>query len=71
MKTIMPSVVKIEKQHLKELVTEVKEILATNLSPDPIKREKKFGMICFVSFWQSKANGRFARIVDPRRIIRE
>ena len=57
MKTIMPSVIQIEKEHLQELVTEVKETVATNIYLDTEKRNKKFGI---VDMWNCHRNVRTA-----------
>ena len=64
MKTnVMPSVIQIEKESLKELVTEVKETLATdiNLKPQVVK-QKKFGI---ADMWNCQRNVRTA--VSMRR----
>ncbi len=42
---VMPSIVQIEEESLKQLVTEVKETLATNISFQPkVAKQKKFGI---------------------------
>lgn len=42
---VMPSIVQIEKEKLKSLVTEVKETVATNISLQTnTNKEKKFGI---------------------------
>ncbi|MEO6455257.1 MAG: hypothetical protein ABIN97_14350 [Ginsengibacter sp.] len=43
---VMPSIVQIEKEKLRNLVTEVKETVATNLNmPSQKNRQKKFGIV--------------------------
>ena len=60
---VMPSIVQIGEESLKQLVTEVKETLATtiNLQPAPAKN-KKFGI---VDMWNCQRNVRTA--VSMRR----
>ena len=55
---VMPSVIQIERESLKQLVTEVKETLATdiNLTPTSVKN-KKFGI---VDLWNCQKNVRTA-----------
>jgi len=54
----MPSVVQIEGESLKQLVTEVKETLATNINLQPtIAKNKKFGI---VDMWNCQRNVRTA-----------
>ncbi len=55
---VMPSVVQIEGESLKQLVTEVKETLATNINLQPtIVKNKKFGI---VDMWNCQRNVRTA-----------
>jgi len=55
---VMPSVVQIEEESLKQLVTEVKETLATNINLQPtIVKNKKFGI---VDMWNCQRNVRTA-----------
>ncbi|MEO6330880.1 MAG: hypothetical protein ABIO55_18235 [Ginsengibacter sp.] len=43
---VMPSIVQIEKENLRNLVTEVKETVATNINHQPkIVKQKKFGIV--------------------------
>lgn len=43
---VMPSIVQIEKEKLRKLVTEVKETVATNINIKPsINKGKKFGVV--------------------------
>lgn len=43
---VMPSIVQIEEESLKQLVTEVKETLATDINLQPASEEnKKFGIV--------------------------
>ena len=43
---VMPSIVQIEKENLRNLVTEVKETVATNINPQPyMSKQKKFGIV--------------------------
>ncbi len=43
---LMPSIVQIEKESLKQLVSEVKETLATDLNVQPTNtKNKKFGIV--------------------------
>ena len=55
---VMPSIVRIEEDSLKQLVTEVKETLATdiNLQPDS-EKNKKFSV---VDMWKTQRNIRTA-----------
>ncbi len=55
---VMPSVVQIEEESLKQLVTEVKETLATNINLQPTTaKNKKFGI---VDMWNCQRNVRTA-----------
>jgi translation elongation factor EF-1beta len=55
---VMPSIVQIEKENLKELVTQVKETLATNINLQPSKiKNKRFGI---VDLWNCQRNVRTA-----------
>lgn len=54
---VMPSIIQIEKENLKQLVTEVKETLATNINLQPIIKNKKFGI---VDLWNCQRNVRTA-----------
>jgi hypothetical protein len=55
---VMPSVVQIEGESLKQLVTEVKETLATNINLQPTtEKNKKFGI---VDMWNCQRNVRTA-----------
>jgi len=59
----MPSIIQIEKENLKQLVTQVKETLATNINLQPTKiKNKKFGI---VDMWNCQRNMRTA--VSMRR----
>lgn len=43
---VMPSIVQIEEESLKQLVTEVKETLATDINLQPAsEKNKKFGIV--------------------------
>ena len=60
---VMPSIVQIEKGDLKQLVTQVKETLATNINLQPTRiKNKKFGI---VDMWNCQRNVRTA--VSMRR----
>lgn len=62
MKTnVMPSIVRIEKEELSKLMSQVDETLATNLitKQQPVKR-KRFGV---VDLWNCQRNMRRASIV--------
>ncbi|HEY8690062.1 MAG TPA: hypothetical protein VIM07_12570 [Chitinophagaceae bacterium] len=60
---VMPSIIQIEKENLKQLVTQVKETLATNINLQPTKiKNKKFGI---VDMWNCQRNMRTA--VSMRR----
>ena len=60
---VMPSIVQIEKGDLKQLVTQVKETLATNINLQPTRiKNKKFGI---VDMWNCQRNLRTA--VSMRR----
>ena len=60
---VMPSIIQIEKENLKQLVTQVKETLATNINLQPTKiKNKKFGI---VDMWNCQINMRTA--VSMRR----
>ena len=55
---VMPSIVQLEEESLKELVTEVKETLATNINLQPSSaKNKKFGI---VDMWNCQRNMRTA-----------
>ncbi len=55
---VMPSIVQLEEESLKELVTEVKETLATNINLHPSSaNNKKFGI---VDMWNCQRNMRTA-----------
>jgi len=55
---VMPSIVQIEKENLKHLVTQVKETLATNINLQPTKiKNKRFGI---VDMWNCQRNVRTA-----------
>ena len=59
---IMPSIVQIEEESLKQLVTEVKETLATDINLQPASENKKFGI---VDMWNCQRRMRTA--VSMRR----
>ena len=59
---VMPSIVQIEKENLEQLVTQVKETLATNIHLQPVIKNKKFGI---VDMWNCQRNVRTA--VSMRR----
>ena len=60
---VMPSIVQIEEESLKQLVTEVKETLATDIDLQPAsEKNKKFGI---VDMWNCQRNVRTA--VSMRR----
>jgi len=60
---VMPSIVQIEKGDLRQLVTQVKETLATNINLQPTRiKNKKFGI---VDMWNCQRNLRTA--VSMRR----
>lgn len=44
---VMPSIVQIEEERLRELVSEVKETVATNITTQPhiTAKQKKFGIV--------------------------
>ena len=43
---VMPSIVQIDRENLRQLVTEVKETLATNLNIDrQVEKQKSFGVV--------------------------
>jgi hypothetical protein len=43
---VMPSIIQIEKEQLRNLVTEVKETVATNINMQPLApMQKKFGIV--------------------------
>lgn len=51
---LVPSIVQIEEDSLKQLVTEVKETLATDINQQPdSEKNKKFGI---VDMWKSQKN---------------
>lgn len=55
---VMPSIVQIEEESLRQLVTEVKETIATNISFDPkAAKQKKFGI---ADLWNCQRNIRTA-----------
>ena len=55
---VKPSVIQIEKENLKKLVTEVKETLATDINLRPAgTKNKKFGI---VDMWNCQKNVRTA-----------
>lgn len=55
---VMPSIVQLEEESLKELVTEVKETLATNINLQPSSaKNKKFSI---VDMWNCQRNMRTA-----------
>ena len=55
---VMPSIVQLEEESLKELVTEVKETLATNINLQlSSAKNKKFGI---VDMWNCQRNMRTA-----------
>ena len=53
---VMPSLVQIEEESLKQLVIEVKETIATNINSSEVK-DKKFGV---ADMWNSQRNMRTA-----------
>ena len=55
---LMPSLIQIEKEKLKNLLTEVKETLATDITLTPQKKTIKFGI---VDLWNCQKNIRTAR----------
>lgn len=60
---VMPSIIQMEEESLKQLVSEVKETLATNIEPQPTAtKNKKFGI---VDMWKCQRNVRTA--VSMRR----
>ena len=55
---VMPSIVQIEEESSKQLVTQVNETLATNINLQPTKiKNKKFGI---VDMWNCQRNVRTA-----------
>ena len=55
---VMPSIIQIEEESLKQLVTEVKETLATDVILKPAKaKNKRFGII---DMWNCQRNVRTA-----------
>lgn len=42
---VMPSIVQIEKENLRQLVAEVKETLATGYNQKPLAKQKSFGLV--------------------------
>lgn len=59
----MPSIVQIDKENLRQLVTEVKETIATNINLQPADiKNKKFGV---TDLWNSQRSIRTA--VSMRR----
>ena len=57
-KNVMPSVIKIEKESLRNLVTEVKETLATDIILQPkVANQKRFTI---VDLWNCQRNVRTA-----------
>ncbi|MDB5199501.1 MAG: hypothetical protein JWO92_1464 [Chitinophagaceae bacterium] len=55
---VMPSIIHIEEESLKQLVTEVKETIATNINEQSSKlKNKKFGI---ADMWNSQRNLRTA-----------
>ena len=55
---VMPSIVQIEEESLQELVTEVKETIATDIKVQPsVIKDKKFGV---TDMWNSQKNVRTA-----------
>jgi len=55
---VMPSIIQIEEESLKQLVAEVKETLATNINLQPASaKNKKFGI---VDMWNCQRNARTA-----------
>ena len=59
---VIPSLVQIEEESLKQLVIEVKETIATNINPSTEVGSKKFGV---ADMWNSQRNMRTA--VSRRR----
>ena len=59
---VMPSLVQIEEESLKQLVIEVKESIATNINVPSEVNDKKFGV---ADMWNSQRNMRTA--VSRRR----
>ncbi len=57
-RNVMPSIIQIEEESLKQLVTEVKETLATDVILKPAKvKNKRFGI---VDMWNCQRNVRTA-----------
>ncbi len=55
---VMPSIVQIEEESLRQLVTEVKETIATNINLQPkVAKQKKFGI---ADLWNCQRNMRTA-----------
>jgi len=54
---VMPSIVQIEEESLKQLVIEVKETIATNVNSSSEISSKKFGV---ADMWNSQKNMRTA-----------
>ena len=55
---LVPSIIQIEEDSLKQLVTEVKETLATDMDLQPdSEKDKKFGV---VDMWKTQRNIRTA-----------
>ena len=54
---VNPSIVQIDKEDLKQLVTEVKETLATNINLQSTPKNKKFAI---VDMWNCQRNVRTA-----------
>ena len=60
---VMPSIIQMEEESLKELVNEVKETIATDIKvQSPVIKDKKFGI---ADMWNSQRNVRTA--VSRRR----
>jgi hypothetical protein len=57
---IMPSIVKIDRAHLEELMYEVKETLATDLMNDNDQSDKK--TFCAIDLWKIQRNYKSAHL---------
>ncbi len=55
---VVPSIIQIEEESLKQLLTEVKETIAANINLQPqVAKNKKFGI---ADMWNSQRNARTA-----------
>jgi Txe/YoeB family toxin of Txe-Axe toxin-antitoxin module len=63
---VMPSRVKMEANHLKQLVEEVKETVATGIQTPENLKPSSFGV---VDLWNIQKTGRYATHLLRRRVI--